>query len=164
MLKKKQVVAIVSIALVCFLVGTSMASDGGSPWNKVWEAIYSLESRVGALEEQSIPQGFMGVPAYDSGWFSIDQNEDITFTHNLNTDELFVYLIGRSHYGGPDSPDFMKIHQEDYGDLDWVCGEAGHGCCWSRLDNTTITVRRGGNDEGWSEARVMTWIIQEPST
>ena len=53
MLRKKQVVAIVSIALTCFLIGTSMASDGGSPWNRVWEAISGLQNRVSVIEEEA---------------------------------------------------------------------------------------------------------------
>jgi len=123
-----------------------------------------LEDEISALQitpEEYKKVGFISAPAYDSGWFPIDPNEDIVLTHNLHTTRLLVYLIGRSHYGGPGSPDYMKIHQEDYGWLDWVNGEAGHGCCWDRLDDTTITVRRGGNDEGWAEARVMIWIIKE---
>ena len=49
MLEKKQVVAMVSVALICFLIGTSMASDGGNPWDKVWTVIFGLQVEVGSL-------------------------------------------------------------------------------------------------------------------
>ena len=46
MFRKKQVVVIASIALVCFLIGTSMASDGSNPFDKIWKAINDLEART----------------------------------------------------------------------------------------------------------------------
>lgn len=71
MLRKKQVITIVSIAVASFLIGTTfnvvtMATDGGNPWDKVWTAILGLrakvdslntsladlESRVGIIEEE----------------------------------------------------------------------------------------------------------------
>jgi len=53
--KKRQAVTIVSIAAVSFLIGTmlnsmTMAADGGSPWNQVWETIYRLETQVNELK------------------------------------------------------------------------------------------------------------------
>lgn len=50
--KKKQVAMILSFVLISFLVGTSVASDGGNPWKKVWEAIYGLQGRVDSIEER----------------------------------------------------------------------------------------------------------------
>ena len=187
MLKKKQVVAIVSVALVCFLIGTSMASDGGNPWNRVWEEIYvlqsgmewthveietlhedvqildnsvvelqskvnTLEARVEELEGQMLPQGFVSAPAYDSGWISIDEAVETVFTHNLETREVFVYLIGKDLDQG------YEINQRWYG----VDGTGG--AFWYKLDSNNITIKRGSNSVTWDYVRVMIWRIQEPPT
>jgi len=52
--KKKQVLAIVSIAVISFLIGTTlnvMATDsGGNPWDKIWEALNNLQGRVKNIE------------------------------------------------------------------------------------------------------------------
>jgi len=58
-LKKKQIVAMVSVAAISFLIGTmfnvmTMATDGGNPWNKVWEAIYELEAQVDELQRPQV--------------------------------------------------------------------------------------------------------------
>jgi len=50
MIKKKQVIAILSIALISFLIGTGVASDGGNPFEAIWTAVYDLESKVDVLE------------------------------------------------------------------------------------------------------------------
>lgn len=54
MLRKKQVVSIVSIVLVSFLIGTVFnvavaKKDGGNPIDAIWEAIYGLQSRTDSL-------------------------------------------------------------------------------------------------------------------
>lgn len=53
-LRKKQVVTLVSIAVVSFLIGTmfnvTVATDGGNPFNKMWEAISVLQGQVTELE------------------------------------------------------------------------------------------------------------------
>jgi len=59
MLKRKQVAVIVLVTLVSFLIGVTLnhatayvlnGGGSGNPWNKVWEAIYELQSRVQTLE------------------------------------------------------------------------------------------------------------------
>jgi len=55
MLGKKQIVTMVSIAIMSFLVGTTVnfvavASDR-NPFDKIWEVIYDLQARVTALEQ-----------------------------------------------------------------------------------------------------------------
>lgn len=58
MFKKKQVLIVVSIAIICFLMGTMfnvMANDsGGSPWDKIWTAISGFESKVDSLNASLI--------------------------------------------------------------------------------------------------------------
>ena len=169
MLKKRQVISLVSIAVISFLIGTtfnvvSMASDGGNPWNRVWEAISELQGNVDSLnasdldlqdivemlEDQMLPQGFVSAPAYDSGWITIDKDQILTLTHNLDTTEVLVYIIGKADV----SFELFRIHQLRYGDW-W------NGVNWYRLTNTTITVRRGTPADYWDYIRVMIWKIQE---
>ena len=53
MLKRKQIIVVISIALVSFLIGTSMAADGRNPFDKIWKEIYDLQARVTSLEEST---------------------------------------------------------------------------------------------------------------
>jgi len=234
-IRKKQVIVVMSIALVSFLIGTSMATDGGNPWDKVWTAIIELQNRVNnlnstltsemerldakivdlqgqievlqsdigtlqtridsldasllrleayletriitvetslielqskmdtleadveELENQSIPPGFVSAPAYDSGWLSIEQGEELFLTHNLNTTEVYVYMIGKS--------DVYGVHQQSYGGNE-VDGRWRSARWYTSA--TCISVYRFEYDTDavcqWNYVRVMIWIIQEPST
>ena len=58
MLKKRVVIAMISIAVISFLIGTTLnvvtsASNVGNPFDKIWEAIYDLQDRVTSLEEST---------------------------------------------------------------------------------------------------------------
>jgi len=61
MLKKKQVLTIMSVAVVSILLGTAfnfttvVTGDGGSPWDNVWTAISELQSEVDSFEAR-MPQ------------------------------------------------------------------------------------------------------------
>jgi len=153
--KKKQVLTVVSVAVISFLLGTMfnvMAKDsGGNPWDKVWTAISGLESRIETLENQSLPQGFINAPAYDSGWMRLPFDSWINLTHNLNTTELSVYMIGRNSFG---------VHQIKYGGDFWYTPTTifYDGAWWRNLSNTTILII----NRSWTDIRVMIWKISEP--
>jgi len=148
-IKKKQVVIMVSIAVVSFLIGTSMATDGGNPFVALWDAVYGLESRIEALENQSPPLGFMGAPAYDSGWQAITADSYLTLTHNLGTKELFVYMIGKDVTGTIGT----MFYGSDLEDGSW------RGA-YFRIDaENTIDIRRLPDDAVWQEVRVYIWVI-----
>jgi len=55
MSRKKQIVTMVSIAIISFLVGTTVnfvaAAGDGNPFDKIWQAISNLQTRVTALEQ-----------------------------------------------------------------------------------------------------------------
>jgi len=57
--KKKQILVVVSVAVISFLIGTTfnvMANDfGGNPFDKIWEAIHDLDERLRAVEEKIAP-------------------------------------------------------------------------------------------------------------
>ena len=149
MFKKKQVLTLVSIAVISFIIGTmfnaiAMAKDGGNPFDKIWEAIYDLEERLESIECCN-KAGFLNAPAYDSGWITIEEGEETVFTHNLNTTEVFVYMIGK------DTDQIYKIHQYEYGGTYWAY--------WHNLDSNNISVTA---EWPWDYVRVMIWRIPEP--
>jgi len=154
MLSRKQVIVIMSIAVVSFLFGTmfnfttTVTGDSGSPWDRVWTRMDEIQSRVEILEEQSLPQGFVKAPAYDSGWTTISAiTRKVTLTHNLGTTEVFVYIMGRQFRAD-------SIHQWHDGD------DVGY---WYDLDISQITIS-GRKGSMWDQVRVMIWKIPETST
>lgn len=149
-LRRKQVVIIVSIAVVSFLIGTSVATDGGNPFDRIWDAFFGLESRVEALEEQSIPEGFVSTPAYDSGWVDVDSGYN-WLIHGLNTTEVFVYVQSRGEW----FMGFAISYNVRYGEWLW----------WVVTDNAIGVVIENPPDEYvYDEIRVRMWLIQEQPT
>ncbi len=147
--RKKQIVAMMSIAVASFLIGTSMAIDAGNPFGLLWEAFYGLEARVEALEGQSPPQGFMTAPAYDSGWQAITAGTYLTLTHNLGTKELFVYMVGKDTTGTIGT----MFYGSDLEDGLW------RGAYFRINAENTIDIRRLADDAVWVEVRVYIWVI-----
>jgi hypothetical protein len=95
------------------------------------------------------PRGF-GTPDYDSGWHNISAGQTLMLTHNLVTNNVYVYVIGKDASG--------FIHQADYG---WTIADSSRfGLAWYSLDGSTITVFRGSADTNWVQVRVMIWKIQ----
>lgn len=91
----------------------------------------------------------LGAPDYDSGWQTIAQGQVLTFTHNLGTMNLIVYVLGKHMYGG-------FIHQDGYGGLQ--VQEYGHGLDW-QANLSIINVRRWYNDLSWKQVRVLIWKL-----
>ena len=87
-LKRRQVAAILSIALISFLIGTTvdlltMAKDrGANPFDRVWEAIFELEDRLDSVECDN-KTGFVNTPAYDSGWETTGGGEEMVYQIRL---------------------------------------------------------------------------------
>lgn len=108
----------------------------------------------GLVEQLINPKahGF-GLPDYDSGWTSIGAGDIEYFDHGLETkDDLFVYVIGRY------SED--EFNQYFYGFS--YEGENQYGSSWS-VDDTTVYVQRGTEDEDWEEVRIYIWRILQGS-
>ena len=150
MLKKKQVLTIVSIAVVSFLFGTmfnfttTVTGDSGSPWDRVWTSISELESKMETLEEQLLPQGFITAPAWDSGWLPASTSW-ITLEHGLGTTDAFVYIVQNC---------------TDHG----ISHNLQNTFLWLRLTDNEITVSAPPHWGHNTAFRVMIWKISEPST
>jgi len=128
MLSRKQVIVIMSMAVVSFLFGTmfnfttTVTGDSGSPWDRVWTTISELQSRVEILEDQSLPEGFVNAPAYDSGWVStIGKTMPMIFEHGLGTTNVLVYVVAKTS-------DWTGIHQRRFGSDFW----------WGKLSDNEI--------------------------
>lgn len=153
MFKKKQVLAMVGIAILSFVIGSMfnvMANDsGGNPWDKVWTSINELESKVETLEAQLPQQGFLTAPAYDSGWIDVWGNWGThTFEHGLNTTDVFVYILRKHSHNG-----IQPF---------WAYEVAGGNEYWRPLTRQNITLfinMAGGLSD---EIRIRMWIIPEP--
>ena len=77
MFKKKQVLTLIGIAIISFLIGTTLSNAtlaidvGGNPFDKIWGAITELQARVTAIEE------------YDKAWhfktsFTLSSDERVS--------------------------------------------------------------------------------------
>lgn len=93
-------------------------------------------------------------PNYDSGWQTIAQNGDITFTRNLggNVDDYVVDLCFYDYETGPNN--------YRYGGMETGDGDNYYGACWRYLTNTQVSVYRWQDDTTADKVRVRIWVIQ----
>jgi hypothetical protein len=107
--------------------------------------------------------GWLPSPAYDSGWLNnwvagVDY-QLISLTYELNTTEVFVYVLGRVNETIGEFEN-GSIHQFAYGGLLGPLG-GNAGVFWV-LSGNEIKLYRLPNDEYWHEVRVMIWKIPQP--
>jgi hypothetical protein len=106
--------------------------------------ISELEDKIAILNSTKMNK----LPDWDSGWISISPGNQVYLYHDLNTTNVFVYVIGQDAGG---------IHQWRFGaDL---AGSGEYGLFWSNLSANMISVYRMANDSKWIQVRVMIWII-----
>lgn len=93
-----------------------------------------------------------GTTYWTSGWVTINQDETLTFTHNLggNPDDYAVDLWFRDTDGG------LGINRRNYGGLEY--SNNWYGARWQQLTTNTIEVYRYANDDVADQVRVTVWI------
>jgi len=133
----------------------------GDPINKT-ALLLDLLGRVEALENQSLPQGYIGAPAYNSGWIELDTGWSVTMLHGLNTTKLFVYLLGRTNITSPPTPRWEYTMGSIGGDFYESNGEYDCFGAWVTFTNKSVSIERGYSDWRWDQVRVMIWKIPEP--
>lgn len=109
------------------------------------------------------PAGAFGAPDYDSGWVTIAEGQVLELQHNLNSRELFVYLLGReehSMYG-------VYTHQWYlHGDARVTTSPPliveSRGLCWLTTSDNVINLQRLPSDLYWQEVRVLIWQLPPP--
>lgn len=95
----------------------------------------------------------LGTPDYDSGVLSLQYGYNY-FAHNLNTTQLFVYLIGIDSSG--------EYHQVQYGGAAIDQYGTKRGAWWLLTDKNTILVYKEthtDNNYVWSGCRIMIWKL-----
>jgi len=106
------------------------------------------------------PQGFLGKPDYDSGFQLIALKKEKIFTHDLGTQNLFVYVLGRDF-------ETKNIHQFYLGGhaiYTPAVDELYQGLHYYWNDDDHIKVFRFHDDDrdspfNWDHVRVMIWKI-----
>jgi len=93
-----------------------------------------------------------GTTYWTSGWVAINQNETLTFEHNLggNPDDYAVDLWFNDTDGG------FGVNRRNYGGLEY--DNNLYGARWQNLTTNTIEVYRYANDNVADQVRVTVWI------
>jgi len=106
------------------------------------------------------PKGFLAKPDYDSGFQTIAVDKEQTYTHNLGTQDIFVYVLGCDSGTENVHQHFLGGHVIVTPDTDYL---EGLDYYWN--DGNRITVYRWPNDNrpnspyNWDYVRVMIWKI-----
>lgn len=91
--------------------------------------------------------GWLPAPAFDSGWIFVPKNTWFLIQHNLNTRELYVYVIGK------------EIQNATYSyTYQWIYGEA---LVWNIDSADNIRIFVDGRWEMYDMVRVMLWKINQ---
>jgi len=118
----------------------------------------------------------LGEPDFDSGWQSIQAAErcggdcviphPLTFTHNLNTENYFVYMEGRKP---ADLNGYRSIHNIALGGDYYLCAlpfNYHRGAFWQRKTSNSIEVYRGSADAAlenqlYDQVRLRIWRFDQ---
>ncbi|GAG62047.1 unnamed protein product, partial [marine sediment metagenome] len=108
------------------------------------------------------PQGFLGMPDYDSGYQLIAVNYPKTFKHYLDTQNLFIYVLGCDAGTGNIHQQYLHGHAIYTPDVK----ERLQGLVYHLDDLDSINVYRFPNDDvpspyNWDSVRVMIWKIPD---
>ncbi|MDD4326379.1 MAG: hypothetical protein WC203_08625 [Candidatus Bathyarchaeia archaeon] len=108
------------------------------------------------------PPGPAGIlnPDYDSGWVETDSRLHIEFTHNLDTSDVFVYVIAK-WYRDWDGSGGPMVHQFYYGGDQYGDSGQTQGFYWTTYteDPNSIEVEIFGGRA--DELRVLIWKLPE---
>ncbi len=108
------------------------------------------------------PPGPAGIlnPDYDSGWVERDGRLVVEFTHNLNTSDVFVYVIAK-WYRDWDGSGGPMVHQFYYGGDEYGDSGETQGFYWDTYTEDPNSIRVeifGGRAD---ELRVLIWKLPE---
>jgi hypothetical protein len=109
------------------------------------------------------PQGPAGIlnADYDSGWEVVNGRIVVQFNHNLNTSDVFVYLLCKwyRNWTGSGGP---MVHQFYYGGDSYGDPQQTQGFywdCYTENPNMIEVSQYGGRAD---EIRVLIWKLPEP--
>ncbi len=110
---------------------------------------------------------FHNDPTYDSGWLSINKDQEKTFPHNIggHPDRYVVDLQFKDT-----GPSGFGVNQEGYGGVEYLdffgIGNPimiQNGAYWFGLTNKEIKVKRQIDDNRADKIRVRIWLQTTPS-
>ncbi len=116
------------------------------------------------LQGEKGDTGSFFAPDYDSGWMEILQGQILILQHNLESQELFVYVLGKLEH-----PTYGDITHQDYFGGDHFVDEIELyittnfvGVQWDTLNSNEIRLHRMTNDSLWQYIRVLIWELPPP--
>ena len=135
--------------------------------SELLERVHELEIRLAVLErcgcESDCP---FPEPDYDSNWVSIEKGQGLILTHDLNTTEYFVYLIGRYDTAGDETSDFItgedNFHTYRFGGdvyYDILYGTSRMCGIWYVASKNSIRIDRAAYDYFADYIRVRIWKL-----
>jgi hypothetical protein len=92
-------------------------------------------------------------PAYDSGFQTINQGQNLTLTHSIGGDST-DYVVDMQFWSSTKS-----IHATAYG-MYVTSGGSGTGAWWDQLTSSSIRVRRDTDDNIVEKVRVRIWVVK----
>lgn len=161
MLRKKQVLALASILVISFLVGTTFNATtmpkGGTPFDMIWDEIHGLQSgirnclaRIETLEEYIENHSFISGAKYiienDGGTYkAFDGQTGELYTSGINATAVIQYVIDNGLTSGRTTKEVIKfkgsfvidadIYYDNYTIFD--C----YGAYFKIVDNPTHQIR-----------------------
>lgn len=116
-------------------------------------AILTVASFFGGIFFNNyLNQGFVNVPAFDSGWVAPNINDETFIEHDLGTTEVLVFITGND-------TEFNTIHQFRYGG-DLTMAPRYKGVGWFNMNSTHISLWTYLDEVRWDYVRVRMWRIQ----
>ena len=132
--KRKYLVVATALILASFLLGSAFAFSPRNPFGSFWRSIFGFQ--------------------YDSGWVSanLGMEESITFTHNLNSRDLFVYIYYRASDPFPPIPgeETWTHNYVSEEEVYWIAGNLNEIVVYFNMDLSNYLLQ---------EMRVLIWRI-----
>jgi len=132
-LKRKYLVAATALILASFLLGSAFAFNPRNPFGSFWRSILGQ---------------------YDSGWVSAHcgTEETITFTHNLGSRDLVVYIYYRASDPFPPIPgeETWTHNYVSEEEVYWIAGNLNEIVVYFNMDLSNYLLQ---------EMRVLIWRI-----
>jgi hypothetical protein len=132
------------------------------------ERIHELEIRLAVLENCGCDSDCpFPEPDYDSNWISIEQGQSLVLTHDLNTTEYFVDLIGRYDTAEAETSDGFITGEDNFHTYelggDWsydpLYGTMEMRGIWYVAHENSIRIDRGAHDPFVDYIRVRIWKL-----
>jgi hypothetical protein len=136
--------------------------------SELLERVHELEIRLAVLERCGCDSDCpFPEPDYDSNWISIEQGQSLILTHDLNTTDYFVDLIGRYDTTEAETSDGFitgadNFHTYEFGGDIWydtLYGTSRMRGIWYIAHENSIRIDRAADDPFVDYVRVRIWKL-----